>query len=64
MKRIIALILSLVLLLSGCAPTQTTMEPTEDTTAQTVETMVWVDDIPEYHTLDDEDLLMLPPPYI
>ena len=61
MKRIIALILSFALLLSGCAPAQTIQESTGDTIAPTAElpaqTTVWVDDIPEYNDLDDADLL-------
>lgn len=61
MKRIIALILSFALLLSGCAPTQTIQDPTDNTTAPAADlpsqTTVWVDDIPEYNDLDDADLL-------
>ena len=61
MKRIIALILSFTLLLSGCAPAQTIQDPTESTTIPTADlpaqTTVWVDDIPEYNNLDDADLL-------
>ena len=61
MKRIIALILSFTLLLSGCAPAQTIQDHTENTTIPAADlpaqTTVWVDDIPEYNNLDDADLL-------
>lgn len=61
MKRIIALILSFTLLLSGCAPAQTIQDHTENTTIPAADlpaqTTVWVDDIPEYNNLDDTDLL-------
>jgi len=61
MKRIIALILSFTMLLSGCAPAQMEQDPTDNTTAPTAElpaqTTVWVDDVPEYNALDDADLL-------
>ena len=61
MKRLIALILSFALLLSGCAPAQMNQEPTDNTTAPTTElpaqTTVWVDTVPEYNALDDADLL-------
>lgn len=61
MKRIIALILSFTLLLSGCAPAQTIQDHTENTTIPAedlpAQTTVWVDDIPEYNNLDDADLL-------
>ena len=61
MKRLIALILSFALLLSGCAPVQMNQEPTDNTTAPTAElpaqTTVWVDTVPEYSALDDADLL-------
>jgi len=61
MKRIIALILSFAMLLSGCAPAQMEQDPTDNTTAPTAElpaqTTVWVDDVPEYNALDDADLL-------
>ena len=61
MKRLIALILSFALLLSGCAPVQMNQEPTDNTTAPTAElpaqTTVWVDTVPEYNALDDADLL-------
>ena len=61
MKRIIALILSFAMLLSGCAPAQTIQDPTDNTTAPTAEipaqTTVWVDTVPEYNDLDDTELL-------
>lgn len=61
MKRLIALILSFALLLSGCAPAQTIQYPTDNTTAPAADlpaqTTVWVDDIPEYNDLDDANLL-------
>lgn len=61
MKRIIALILSFTMLLSGCAPAQMEQDPTDNTTVPTAElpaqTTVWVDDVPEYNALDDADLL-------
>ena len=61
MKRIIALILSFTLLLSGCTPAQTIQDHTENTTIPAADlpaqTTVWVDDIPEYNNLDDADLL-------
>ena len=61
MKRLIALILSFALLLSGCAPAQTIQDPTDNTTAPTAEipaqTTVWVDTVPEYNDLDDTELL-------
>lgn len=61
MKRIIALILSFTLLLSGCAPAETIQDHTENTTIPAADlpaqTTVWVDDIPEYNNLDDADLL-------
>lgn len=61
MKRIIALILSFTLLISGCAPAQTIQDHTENTTIPAADlpaqTTVWVDDIPEYNNLDDADLL-------
>lgn len=61
MKRLIALILSFALLLSGCVPVQMNQEPTDNTTAPTAElpaqTTVWVDTVPEYNALDDADLL-------
>lgn len=61
MKRLIALILSFALLLSGCAPAQMIQYPTDTTTAPAADlpaqTTVWVDDTPEYNDLDDSDLL-------
>lgn len=61
MKRIIALILSFALLLSGCAPAQTIQESTGDATAPSTqiptETTVLEEEIPEYNSLDDQELL-------
>lgn len=61
MKRFIALILSFALLLSGCAPAQTIQESTGDATAPSTEipteTTVLEEEIPEYNSLDDQELL-------
>lgn len=60
MKRIIAFLLSLALLLSGCAQTQPNTETnsTTDTSGQTASNdIVWVDTIPEYGALDNPELL-------
>ena len=60
MKRIIAFLLSLALLLSGCAQTQPNTEAnsTTDTSSQTASNdIVWVDTIPEYGSLDNPELL-------
>ena len=61
MKRIIAMILSLAMLLSGCAPAQSGQDSTENTAATIVDLpsniTAWEDDVPEYNSLDDADLL-------
>lgn len=61
MRRLIALILSFALLLSGCAPAQTIQESKGDTTAPSTEipteTTVLKEEIPEYNSLDDQELL-------
>ena len=60
MKRIIAFLLSLALLLSGCAQTQPNIETnsTTDTSDQTTfNDIVWIDTVPEYGTLDNPELL-------
>lgn len=60
MKRIIAFLLSIALLLSGCSQTNPTMETnsTTSTNDQTVSNdIVWVDTVPEYGTLDNPELL-------
>ena len=61
MKRIIALILSFALLLSGCAPAQTIQNPTDNTTVPSTEkptqATVVEDEILDYNSLDDQELL-------
>ena len=66
MKRIIALILSLALLLSGCAPAQTQptqaeetqhVNATTDPTAHPQDEIVWQEVVPEYSALDNSELL-------
>lgn len=61
MRRFIALILSFALLLSGCASAQTIQESTGDATAPSTEipteTTVLEEEIPEYNSLDDQELL-------
>lgn len=61
MKRIIALILSFALLLSGCAPAQTIQDPTDNTTVPSTEeptqATVVEDEILDYNSLDDQELL-------
>lgn len=66
MKRIIALILSLALLLSGCAPAQTQptqaeetqhVNATTDPTAYQQDEIVWQEVVPEYSALDNSELL-------
>ena len=68
MKRIIALILSLALLLSGCAPAQTQptqaeetqhVNATTDPTAHQQDEIVWQEVVPEYCALDNSELLCL-----
>lgn len=64
MKRIIALLLSISLLLTGCDFSQTQKQASPQN-AKTVEVgsveadelITWEDDIPEYSTLDDDGLL-------
>ncbi len=57
MKRIIALLLSVVMLLSGC--TQATPPASDDTLSSTAPTdnVIWEDVEPQYASLDDENLL-------
>ena len=63
MKKVVALLICLTLILSGCA--QTTTSSTEQTDATSTEvtessaeqTMEIDDQIPEYASLDDENLL-------
>lgn len=65
MKRIIALLLSMAMVLTGCAQSQTQpqIQPQPSETASIPEaelpanTLVWEDDIPEYASLDDVELL-------
>lgn len=61
MKRLIALILSFALLLSGCAPTQTIQASKGDASAPSTEvateTTVLIEEIPGYNSLDDQELL-------
>lgn len=60
MKRIIAFLLSLALLLSGCAQIRLDLESnnTINTNGQaTSNDVIWVDTIPEYGTLDNPELL-------
>lgn len=61
MKRIIALILSFAMLLSGCAPAQTIQNPTDNTTVPSTEkptqATVVEDEILDYNSLDDQELL-------
>ena len=61
MKRIIALILSFALLLSGCVPAQTIQDPTDNTTVPSTEkptqATVVEDEILDYNSLDDQELL-------
>lgn len=65
MKRIIAFLLSLTLILTGCAQSQTQpqIQPQPSEAAREPEanlpanTLVWKDDIPEYTSLDDVELL-------
>lgn len=61
MKRIIALILSFALLLSGCVPAQTIQNPTDNTTVPSTEkptqATVVEDEILDYNSLDDQELL-------
>ena len=61
MKRIIALILSFSMLLSGCAPAQTIQNPTDNTTVPSTEkptqATVVEDEILDYNSLDDQELL-------
>lgn len=53
MKRIIALILCIALLLSGCAQIQ----PDKNSIENSTPTTIIEDEIPEYNTLDNPDLL-------
>lgn len=63
MKRMIALLLSIVMLLTGCGQSQS--QPTEtsesdlvtETEESTAEPVVWEDVEPQYDSLDDEQLL-------
>lgn len=66
MKRLIALILSFALLLSGCAPAQSQPPQIEETqlseiatepTAVQQDEIVWQETAPEYDALDDSNLL-------
>ncbi len=65
MKRIIALLLSVVMLLTGCSQaqpqsqTQSSQETSESSSVPetTSEPIVWTDIEPQYHTLDDANLL-------
>ena len=70
MKRIIALLLSLTLLLSGCAQSKSTSQsqavPSESTAAAVTDSAseaytprmtVWKDDVPQYNSLNDTELL-------
>ena len=61
MKRIIALILSFAMLLSGCVPAQTIQNPTDNTTVPSTEkptqATVVEDEILDYNSLDDQELL-------
>ncbi|MDW5299556.1 MAG: HNH/ENDO VII family nuclease [Sedimentibacter sp.] len=64
MKRIIALLLSIVMLLTGCTqaqlqsqPTDTENNPVTESTESTSEPIVWEDVEPQYNSLDDELLL-------
>lgn len=65
MKRIIAFLLSMTLILTGCAQSQTQpqIQPQPSETARGPEaelpadTLVWKDDIPEYTSLDNVELL-------
>lgn len=60
MKRIIAFLLSLALLLSGCSHiqpsigTSSTTNPSDQAASNDI---VWVDNVPEYATLDNPELL-------
>lgn len=60
MKRIIAFLLSLALLLSGCSHiqpsigTNSTTNPSDQAASNDI---VWVDNVPEYATLDNPELL-------
>jgi len=64
-KRMIALLLSLVMLLTGCTQSQSIQQeqPQSDeivsvpVTEIPVDTVVWEDDIPQYNSLDDTALL-------
>ena len=65
MKRIIAFLLSMTMVLTGCTQSQTQpqIQPQPSETARGPEaelpanTLVWKDDIPEYASLDDVELL-------
>ncbi len=64
MKRAIALLLSITMLLTGCTQSQTQEqnqlqvdETVDIVSTEAVDTFVWEDDIPEYDSLDDGELL-------
>lgn len=59
MKRIIALVLSLAMLLTGCAtPQQDSSETASESTIETpADEIVWENIEPQYDSLDDEELL-------
>ena len=59
MKRIIALVLSLAMLLTGCAaPQQDSSETASESTIETpADEIVWENIEPQYDSLDDEDLV-------
>lgn len=59
MKRIIALVLSLAMLLTGCAtPQQDSSETASESTIETpADEIVWENIEPQYDSLDDDELL-------
>ena len=58
MKRLIALFLSLTMILTGCSKPQTP-NPASESTINTVSALAeWVEVLPEFDSLSDEDLLL------
>lgn len=60
MKRLIALLLSVIMILTGCATSQSQEQPPEIKESSTMDadgTVLWEEDVPEYEALDDNELL-------
>lgn len=60
MKRLIALLLIVIMILTGCAISQSQEQPPEIKESSTMDvdgTVLWEEDVPEYEALDDNELL-------